>query len=184
MPGKLSKEERHIQLQKLIRVNPALTDEELSAHFSVSVPTIRLDRIALGIAEQKERLKTIAEGNMKKIRSLSAADMIGELISLEPGKSGISFLQTDQSMVFERTKVVRGQYIYAFAETIAISVIDAAAALVGVANIKYVKPVNAGAKLFAYADVKRVQNNNFIVWVMIKENSEQVFRGKFILVSI
>ena len=44
---------------------------------------------------------------------------------------------TTADMVFKKTNIVRGQYLYSFAESVAISVIDAEASLVGVANIKY-----------------------------------------------
>jgi len=57
-------------------------------------------------------------------------------------------------MVFEKTRIVQGHYIYSLAESLAIAVIDAQVALVGVANIKYKVPVYAGSKLVAKAEVK------------------------------
>jgi acyl-CoA thioesterase FadM len=57
-------------------------------------------------------------------------------------------------------------------------------ALVGVANIKYKTPVYAGSKLIARAEVRRMRENNFIVWVKIIEKQLEVFRGKFILVAV
>jgi len=80
--------------------------------------------------------------------------------------------------------MVKGQHIYAFAESIAMSVIDAKAALIGIANIKYKTPVFANDRLVARAELKKKRNNKYIVWVFIKRNNEEVFRGKFILVAI
>ena len=38
---------RHGKLQKLIQKDPFLTDEQLAKTLKVSVPTVRLDRLAL-----------------------------------------------------------------------------------------------------------------------------------------
>ena len=100
------------------------------------------------------------------------------------GKSGISILDTDSSMVFEKSKIVRGHYIFAQAESLAIAVIDAKVALTGVANIKYKIPIYAGDKLVAKAEVVRQRGNKYFVWVKIRIKQEEAFRGKFILVSI
>lgn len=179
----LKKERQSILVEKL-REDPFLTDEELAEIFSVSVPTIRLDRLELGIPELRERIRNVAEKNHEKVRSLRSKEIIGELVDLSLNHRGISIFETDSSMVFEKTKIVRGHYIYSLAESLAIAVIDAQVALVGVANIKYKMPVYSGAKLVARAEVKRKRESNFIVWVNIFEKQSEVFRGKFILVTI
>ena len=46
-----------------LKNDPFLTDEELAEIFLVSVPTIRLDRLELGIPELRERIKDVAENN-------------------------------------------------------------------------------------------------------------------------
>ena len=119
------------------------------------------------------------------MRSLHADDIIGEIVELNLGESAISVLDTTEQMVFAHSKIVRGHYIYSMAESIAISVIDADVALVGVANIKYKKPVYAGSKLVAKVTVKEKRDRDrYIVWVMIYNKQVEVFRGKFILVAI
>jgi len=180
----LMKKERQSLLKRKIENDPFLTDEELAEMLSVSVPTIRLDRLELGIPELRERIKSMAEKNIEKVRSLQSREIVGELIDINLGQSAISVLETNSNMTFEKTKIVRGHYIYSFAESLAIAVIDANVALVGVANIKYKIPVYAGAKLIARAEVKRIRGNNHIVWVKISEKQNEVFRGKFILVSL
>lgn len=179
-----NKKQRQEELIKKIKQDPFLTDEELSDLFSVSVPTIRLDRLELNISEVRERIKSVAEDNYKKVTSLRSSEIIGELVDLKLGNSGISILQTDETMAFMSTKIVRGHYIYSLAESLAIAVIDAPVALIGVANVKYKSPVDAGSRLVAKAEVKRIRNNSYIVWVMIYEKQIEVFRGKFILVSL
>ncbi len=179
----MKKERQSILLEKL-KQDPFLTDEELSEIFSVSIPTIRLDRLELGIPELRERIKNVAEENYTKVKSIQSRDIVGELVDLSLGKSGISILETNEKMAFEKLKVIQGQYIYSMAESLAIAVIDAHVALVGVANIKYKTPVYAGSKLVARAEVKKTYDNKYIVWVKITEKQVEVFRGKYILVSL
>jgi len=179
----LKKERQSILLEKL-KNDPFLTDEELAEHFTVSIPTIRLDRLELGIPELRERIKNVAERNYSKVKSLQSKEIVGELIDIELGRNGISVLETDETMVFKKNNIVRGHFIYSLAESLAIAVIDAHVALVGVANIKYKTPVYAGSKLVARAEVRRFKENKYIVWVRITEKQVEVFRGKFILVSV
>lgn len=178
------KKERQSILSEKIKEDPFLTDEELAEMFSVSIPTIRLDRLEMGIPELRERIKNVAEKNYSKVKSLKSKEIVGELIDIQLGRSGISILETRQDMAFEKTKIIRGHFIYSLAESLAIAVIDASVALVGVANIKYKTPVYSGSKLIARAEVRRIKENNFIVWVIITEKQVEVFRGKFILVSL
>lgn len=179
----LNKRQRQKALLKKIGLDPFLTDEELAEYFSVSIQTIRLDRLELGIRELRDRIRNVAEENYLKVKSLAGKEIVGELVDLKLGESGISILETDQSMAFERTDVVRGSHIFAQAESLAIAVIDANVALIGVANIKYKNPVFAGDKLVAKAEVVRVRGNKYFVWVFISIKGLEVFRGKFILVS-
>ena len=180
----LLKKERQAALINKIKADPFLTDEELAELLLVSIPTIRLDRLELGIPELRERIKYVAENNQRKVKALGSKDIVGELIELNLGESGISILETNENMTFEKTKIVRGHFIYSLAESLAIAVIDANVALVGVANIKYKIPVYAGDKLVAKAEVRHIKGSNYIVWVRISCKETEVFRGKFILVSL
>jgi acyl-coenzyme A thioesterase PaaI-like protein len=181
---KFKKEERLELLSNLIKEEPFLTDEELSERFGVSIQTIRLDRLKLNIPEVRERVKHVATENYDKVRSLGQAEIVGELIDLELNKRAISILTSDKSMVFEKTKIVRGQFIYAMAESLAMAVIDANVAIIGVANIKYRVPVMENQKLVAKAEVSKIRGSEYFVAVKITVNNDQVFRGKFILVAI
>jgi len=181
---RLSKKERQDSLINALSDCPFLTDEELADKFNISVQTIRLDRLELKIPELRERVKNVAENNFLKVKSIGGKEFVGELVDIQPGKNAISILDTSKDMVFEKSQVVKGQHIYAMAESIALAIIDAGVALTGVANIKYKRPVYAGEKLVAKAEVIRVRGNEFYVWVMIYVKHEEVFRGKFILVSM
>lgn len=180
----LTKKERQKRLIIALNDDPFLTDDELADKFNISVQTIRLDRLELKIPELRERVKNVAERNFSKVKSIRGKEFVGELIDIQPGKSAISILDTSKDMVFQNSQVVKGQHIYAVAESIALAIIDAHTALTGVANIKYKRPVFAGEKLVAKAEVIRRRGNKFFVWVMIYIKQKEVFRGKFILVSV
>ncbi|MBQ8042540.1 MAG: fatty acid biosynthesis transcriptional regulator [Clostridia bacterium] len=179
---------RSIRCERLLQyleINPLATDDILAKEFGVSVNTIRLDRSRLGIKEFKERLKAKAEETMSKVTSISATEFVGDMINFVPGESAKSRLETNNAMTFEGMDVVRGEYIYSFAETIAISLIPRKAALVGVANIKYVESIEANTVIYALAEVKRKTESGYIVWVRIVDEKDNLkFKGKFILKGI
>ncbi|ABR48911.1 regulatory protein, DeoR [Alkaliphilus metalliredigens QYMF] len=182
--NKSNKSTRQAQLLELLKIDPFVTDEALSTRFSVSIQTIRLDRLELGIPELRQRVKNVAKKNYDKVRSIGGTEIVGELVDLTLGESGISLLETTEEMAFSKTKIVRGHHIFSQAESLAMAVIDAEVALTGVSNIKYLNPVSAGDKLVAKAEVVRVRGNNHFVHVKIHVNQIPVFRGKFILVAI
>ena len=182
--NKLNKVGRQGKLLEYIKDDPFLTDEDLCKSFGVSIQTIRLDRLELGIPELRERIKNVAEKNYSKVRSIIDTEIIGELIDLKLGESGISILETTKEMAFSKTKIVKGHHIFSQAESLAMAVVDTEVALTGVSNIKYLSPVNAGDKMIAKAEVVRVRDNDHFVHVKITVNQVQVFRGKFILVAL
>ena len=176
---------RNAKILEYLKINPLATDEVLASEFNVSVNTIRLDRARLGIKEFKLRLKEKAEESMKNVTSITESELVGDMISFTPGENAKSRLETTKDMTFEGMDVVRGQYIYSFAESIAISLIPTKAALVGVANIKYVEPIKANSIIYALAEVKRKTGSGYIVWVRIIDQQENLkFKGKFILKGI
>lgn len=181
---RLSKKDRLAKLQEIIKNDPFLTDEELSENFSVSIQTVRLDRMELKIPELRQRVKSVATEQYDKVKTLGRAEIVGELIDLNLNESAISILETDMSIAFEKTKIIKGHYIFAMAESLAMAVIDTDVAITGVANIKYRVPCYAGQKLIAKAKVARIRGEEYYVHVMVNVKEDLVFRGKFILVSV
>lgn len=175
---------RHRSLKKLLRDNPFSTDEQLAKMLDVSVQTIRLDRVALGIPELRARTRTMAEEAQTKLRAIDKKDIVGELLDLELNKIGISTLKITPDMVLERTGIARGYYMFAMANTLALAVVYAEYALTAVGNVKYKLPVNAGAVLVARAVVTHRRMDKYYIFVSVKNNNEEVFRAKFIIVSL
>jgi acyl-coenzyme A thioesterase PaaI-like protein len=177
--NKLKKQERHRALTDLLDADPFLTDEELCERFEVSIQTVRLDRLELNIPELRERVKTVATKQYDQLQSIAKTEIVGELIDLKLNVSGISYLETDDGLAFKKTKIVKGHYIFAMAETLALAVIDARVALTGVANVKYQEAVYSGEKLIAKATVKKAEGNEFYVHIRILVRDREVFRSKF-----
>lgn len=184
MTSSVKKRDRQTHLREKIRENPFLSDEELARAFDVSVQTIRLDRLAMGIPELRERTKSVAERTYGIVKSMGSKEIVGELIDISLGERGISILETTDDMVFERSQVVRGQFIYAQAESLAIALIDADVALTGLANVKFRRPITVGEKLVAKGEVIRRRGSHYVVLVETKVGAEKVFRGKFSVFAV
>ena len=175
---------RHQSLRRILAENPFVTDEQLAVQLNVSIQTIRLDRVALGIPELRARIRSMAEEAQAKVRAIDKKDIVGELLDLELNKSGISSLRVTSDMVLEKTGVCRGHYMFAMANTLALAVVDAEKALTAVANCKYKVPVSAGAVLVAKAEVTHRRMEKYYIYVSIKSNNEEVFRSKYIIESL
>ena len=164
----------------MLERNPFLTDEQLAKALEVSIQTIRLDRLRMNIPEVRERTRQMAENAQTKLKAIDKKDIVGDLIDLELNKIGISMLKITPEMVLEKTGVARGYYMFAMANTLALAVVDADAALTGVGKV----PVYAGATLVAKAEVIRREHDKYVIWVKVRNNNEEVFRAKFIIVSL
>lgn len=177
------REKRSEKIVEFLKQNPLATDKMLSEEFGVSINTIRLDRARLGIKEFKERL--MDKACKPSITAITKSDIVGDITEFVSGKRAVSKLKTKPYMVFENSKVVQGQYIYALAETLAISLIPMKAALVGVANIKYFSKITMGQVIYAHAEVMKKIAQGFVVWVRILDEQDELkFKGKFILKGI
>lgn len=182
--ARLHKKIRQDALKEKLQTSPFLTDEDLAGLLAVSVQTVRLDRLEMGIPELRERTRQMAQEAQIKLRSIGSGEVVGDLIDLDLGKSGISVMTVTPDMVFEKNRVARSHFIFAQADSLALAVIDALTAVTGVANIKYKVPIHVGDKLIAKAEVVKKRGNKYFVWVKTRNAKQEVFRGKFIMVSL
>lgn len=181
---RIQKKIRQKMLQENLQSSPFLTDGELAVLLNVSVQTIRLDRLELGIPELRERTKQMAETAQDRLQAIASGEIIGDLIDLELGVQGISVMTITPDMVFEKSKIARGHHVFSQANSLALAVIDAQSALTGVANIKYKIPIHVGEKIVAKAEVLRKRGNKYFIWVKTRNEKQEVFRAKFIMVSL
>ncbi|NGP44161.1 transcription factor FapR [Bacillaceae bacterium SIJ1] len=133
---------------------PFITDEELAAKFSVSIQTIRLDRMELSIPELRVRIKSVAKEQWNEtLRSLPQEDVIGEVIDLELDHQAISILDIRQEHLFTHQEIARGHYLFAQANSLAVAVIDEAFALTARADIRFMRPVRLNERVVCKATV-------------------------------
>lgn len=184
MDRPLKKDERQQLLAEHIRQSPLSTDEELAQHFGVSIQTIRLDRLELGIPEVRERMKQLAEGHWSKLKALADTDLVGELIELDLGKKGLSLLAIERNMVFSRTGIARGHLLFAQANSLAVALVDAPRALTGTARVSFMRPVRLGEKVIARAEVVKIKNNRYYVQVTSSVNGKDVLKGLFVVFAL
>lgn len=181
MSEKLPKRLRQQQLAKLIQENPFVTDEELTHTFQVSIQTVRLDRMELGIPEYRERIKLMAESSYDQVRSLPLHEVIGDVIDLQLDKSGISIFEIGKEHVFSRTNIARGHHLFAQANSLAVAVINAEVALTASADIRFIRPVKLGEKCVSKAYVRSISGSNgkARVEVFTYVGEDIVFQGNF-----
>ncbi len=181
MSARPAKPERHRLLRGLLEGDPFITDRELADRLGVSVQTVRLDRLELGIPEARERTRRVAEEATRKVRSVMTGEVIGELVHVSLGEEAISVLEPTADMAFRRTGIVRGHHIFAQANSLAVALVDAEVALTGAATVKFLHPVRAGDRLVARAQVTQRAGRRYRVNVVSQVAGKDVFRGEFVV---
>lgn len=179
---KISKRERQKLLTSTLIENLFITDEELAEKFSVSVQTIRLDRLELSIPELRERIKNAAEKSFDdEVRSLPIEEVIGEIVDIDLDYSAISILDVKQEHVFKRNKIARGHHVFAQANSLAVALINDELALTAKANIQFIRSVNQNERVIAKAKVAKIEEGSGRTFVEVKSyvNNELVFTGEF-----
>ena len=184
MEKNLSKEKRQEKVREKIAGNPFLSDEQLAKLFRVSIQTLRLDRLEMGIPEMRKRVVKLAQAASSKVKALHKNEIIGDLIDIDLGKSGISTLRTTKEMSFGKNNLIRSHYIFSLADSLAMAIIDSDVVLTGIARLRYSNPVYAGQLLVAKARIATKKSNKYLVSVHIKSNHKEVFTAKLIMVSI
>lgn len=149
----------------------------------VSIQTIRLDRMELGIPELRERLKLMAERSYDSVQSLPLHEVIGDIVDLQLDKSGISIFEIREEHVFSRTGIARGHHVFAQANSLAVAVIEEKIALTVTADIRFIRPVKLGEKCIAKAYVRSIsgERHKSKVELFTYVGDEMVFQGNFVI---
>lgn len=175
---------RRADLKVLLQADPFLTDLQLAHELKVSVATIRLDRMALDIPELRERARTIAASTYSEVRALHGEEVIGELVELNLGKNGISVLHVTDQMVFARNGILRGHFLFAQGNSLAVAMVDSDVALTKNADIRFYQPVRLGDRVVAKASINTIQGNRYHISVTSHVQDEVVFRGDYVVVDV
>ncbi|WP_088105057.1 transcription factor FapR [Halalkalibacter urbisdiaboli] len=175
------KKERQAKLLETIQKNPFMTDEALSEKFSVSIQTIRLDRMELSIPELRERIKDVAKQQLDDIKALSHEEVIGEIVDLQLDERAISILDVKEEHVFSRSGIARGHHLFAQANSLAVAIINDELALTAKATIRFKRQVKAGERVIAKASVIAFEKERTNVEVKSYVDQELVFVGEFVM---
>ncbi|HOB08429.1 MAG: transcription factor FapR [Limnochordia bacterium] len=178
------RQRRRSGLQALLEKEPFLTDRQIAELLEVSVATVRLDRMALGIPELRERIKAVAEENYAKLRALEGHEVIGELIDLSIGREALSVLTTTPDMTFKRADILRGHYLFAQANSLAVALVDAEIALTASARIRFLHPVAGGRRVVAKAKLEKKVGSRHTIKVESRVEQQKVFEGDFVVVAL
>jgi acyl-coenzyme A thioesterase PaaI-like protein len=184
MKVKQGRQQRRVALQDLLREDPFLTDWQLADELGVSVATIRLDRMALSIPELRERSRQIAANTYSEVRALHGEEVIGELIELNLGQNGTSVLMVTDQMVFARNQILRGHFLFAQGNSMAVALVDSDIVLTKSADVRFYQTVHLGERVVAKANVTSIQGNRYYVSVNSYVHDEIVFRGEFVVVDV
>ncbi len=158
-----------------------MTDEALSEKFSVSIQTIRLDRMELSIPELRERIKDVAKQQLDDIKALSHEEVIGEIVDLQLDERAISILDVKEEHVFSRSGIARGHHLFAQANSLAVAIINDELALTAKATIRFKRQVKAGERVIAKASVIAFEKERTNVEVKSYVDQELVFVGEFVM---
>ncbi|HBR34116.1 MAG TPA: transcription factor FapR [Firmicutes bacterium] len=181
---RLTKKVRHQALLSKLEATPLLTDEQLAKELGVSIQTIRLDRLTLGLPEMKERAKNIATRALGGEANPALLEVVGELLFCEPGVGGLSRMVAEAGMSLTRYNVIRGHYLFAQANSLAVAVADVPHALTGTARVDFPRPVQVGQILIARARVLEQRGRRYNVEVVTRVEEKEVFRGKFLIIAL
>ncbi len=180
----LSRKNRRDNLVRLLSQDPFLADRQLAKEFAVSVATIRLDRMALDIPEVRERTKDMANKTYAKLKSIQGSEVIGELVDIEVGSHAISLLSVTEEMVFARNQIMRGHYLFAQGNSLAVALINSSMALTAKAQVRYFRPVKNEDRVIAKATLVSQEGHRYTIKVESRVLQELVFTGEFVVVAI
>jgi len=179
-----TKLDRQGSLVRHLEDNPFLTDDDLARVLGVSIQTVRLDRAELDIPEMRARINKMARESYQELRAIAGSEIVGELVDLVVGQSGMSVLEVTGEMTLQKTRVLNGQYLFAQANTLAVGLIDSDVTLAGTARVSYKRPVLEGEKVVARAIITAKKGNKYMVRVSSQVKDELVFMGKFLVFDL
>lgn len=174
----LNRESRRETVQRSLREQPFLTDRELATRLRVSVQTIRLDRLALGIPEMRARALDVAAQARGTVRFLQSRDVFGELVDLDPGVQAISRLETGRQMAGGE-RGLPGHLVYAQAESLTLAVVSIPEPEIALARVKFRRAAAVGETLICKAQVIRRSPGREVVLALVRVGGDEIFRGKF-----
>ena len=88
-------------------------------------------------------------------------------------------MMTDETMAVDHTGLVHGGFIFGLADHAAMVAVNHPNVVLGSADVKFLKPVKAGEKVIATANVNLKDGKKQKVSVNVNRGDDTVFQGKF-----
>lgn len=172
----MTRAERQRRLEEWLREDPLQTDEELAQRLGVSVPTIRLDRLRLGIPDWRGRTQGLARRVVQQRQDgLEPAFTDGE-----PGRWLSTRWVTEAGEEPRQSPWVTNAELFRQADALVCALIGEVG-FAGLAHAKFRRPVRVGEALELYAEVIRRDLRRQVVLVVGRSAGETVFRAKFVV---
>lgn len=105
-------------------------------------------------------------------------ELCGRPLEVKEGYSRVE-LVTTESMVADQSSLVHGGFIFGQADYAAMIAVNHPNVVLGGADVKFLKPVQAGETIVAEARVNAIDGKKNTVEVVVTRGEEKVFSGTF-----
>ncbi|ACS33834.1 PaaI family thioesterase [Thermococcus gammatolerans] len=115
----------------------------------------------------------------QRTHKLTSGRLVGKPVKIEPGRAEVELLTTDE-MAVDEYGLVHGSFTFGLADYAAMLAVNEPTVVLGKAEVKFLKPVKAGERLIARAEVVEDLGRKKIVRAeVLNDNGERVFEGTF-----
>ena len=104
--------------------------------------------------------------------------LCGKPLSVENGTSVVE-LATTPEMTADKLGLVHGGFIFGAADYAAMIAVNHPHVVLGASDVKFLKPVRAGARVLVRAQIQEVKGRKYWVSVSASTDETEVFQGMF-----
>ena len=115
----------------------------------------------------------------QRTHRLTSERLVGRPLKIEPGKAEVELLTTEE-MAVDEYGLVHGGFTFGLADYSAMLAVNEPTVVLGKAEVKFLKPVKAGERLIAKAEViEDLGRKKLVKAEVFNEKNEKVFEGTF-----
>ncbi|ASJ03957.1 hotdog fold thioesterase [Thermococcus barossii] len=114
----------------------------------------------------------------QRTHRLTSERLVGRPLRIEPGRAEVELLTTEEMAVDEHG-LVHGGFTFGLADYAAMLAVNEPTVVLGKAEVKFLKPVRAGDRLVARAEVVEDLGRKKVAGVGVFRGKEKVFEGTF-----
>jgi len=115
----------------------------------------------------------------QRTHRLTSERLVGRPLKIEPGRAEVELLTTEE-MAVDEYGLVHGGFTFGLADYSAMLAVNEPTVVLGRAEVRFLKPVKAGEKLTAKAEViEDLGRKKLVKAEVFNEKNEKVFEGTF-----